>query len=194
MPTPIAHALGGIAASCLAVAGSSLALRKPASRRSLETVIRRIGPGRGVIGAAALGVVPDVDLLFGMHRGVTHSLGAVLLAAAIAGGIAPAARLPAALTAAAAFASHLLLDWLGTDRSPPLGIMAWWPWSDRFHLSDTPLFLRVCREYWSLDCWRHNALAVAVELFLLVPITLGALLVARRSLRGKESAMRNDGR
>ena len=185
MPTPVAHALGGIAASCLVVAGSSLALRKPASRRGLETVIGRIGLRRGIIGVAALGVVPDIDLLLGIHRGVTHSLGAVLVAAAIAGALAPVARLPVTLAAAAAFGSHLLLDWLGADPSPPHGIMAWWPWSNQFYLSDTPLFMRVCREYWIADCWRHNALAVSRELLLLAPVTLGALLVARRSLQGK---------
>ena len=121
-----------------------------------------------------------------MHRGVTHSLGAVLLAAAISGGIAPAARLPVALTAAAASGSHLLLDWLGTDPSPPHGIMAWWPWTSQFYLSDTPLFMRVCREYWSFECWRHNALAVAREVAMLAPVTLGALLVARRTLGTRE--------
>ena len=186
MPTPIAHALGAVTASCLVVAGSSTALGTRASRRRLEAVLARIGPRRGIAGIAALGVVPDIDLLLGIHREVTHSLGAVLLTAAVAGGIAPVARLPVALAAAAAFGSHLLLDWLGTDPSPPYGIMAWWPWSDQFYLSATPLFMRVCREYWMAECWRHNALAVSRELLMLVPITLGALLVARRSLRGRK--------
>ncbi len=149
----------------------------------MEAVLARTGPWRGLAGLAGLGVLPDVDLLLGMHRSVTHSLGAVFLVAAVAGGIAPAARLSVALTAAAAFGSHLLLDWLGTDPSPPHGIMAWWPWTNQFYLSDTPLFMRVCREYWSLDCWRHNALAVSREIALLVPVTLAALLVARGALR-----------
>ena len=153
-------------------------------------MVARIGPRRGIAVLVVLGVLPDIDLLLGMHRGVTHSLGAVLLAAAISGGIAPAARLPVALTAAAASGSHLVLDWLGTDPSPPHGIMAWWPWTSQFYLSDTPLFMRVCREYWSFECWRHNALAVAREVAMLVPVALGALLVARRSLRGRNPLAR----
>lgn len=174
-------------AGCLVVAGSSTAPGTSASRRELEAVVARIGPRRGIAGLAALGVLPDIDLLVGMHRGVTHSLGAVFLVAAATGSIAPAARLPAALTAAAAFASHLLLDWLGTDPSPPHGIMAWWPWTSQFYVSDTPLFMRVCREYWSPACWRHNALSVAREIAVLAPVTLGALLAARLSLRERNS-------
>ncbi len=194
MPTPVAHALGGVAAGCLAVAASALAAGTPAAGRGPEAVVARLGPWRGAAGLAALGVLPDVDLLLGLHRGPTHSLGAALLAGAAAGAAVPAARLTAALTAAAAVASHLLLDWLGTDPSPPHGIMAWWPWANHFTLSDTPLFLRVCREYGSLECWRHNALAVARETALLAPLTLVALLAARRALRGSGSATGGPGR
>lgn len=185
MPTPIAHGLGAIAASCLVAAASSLVLAGSGSRQRFESAIARIGPRRGLAGLAGLGVLPDFDLLLGMHRGVTHSLGAVLLAAAIAGALTPTARLPVALTAAAAFASHMLLDWLGTDPSPPYGIMAWWPWTEEFYLSDMQFFMRVCREYWMVECWRHNSLAVFRELVLLGPLTLAALLVARRSIRGR---------
>ena len=184
MPTPIAHALGGIAAGCLSVAGSALALRKPAARREFEGAVDRIGRRRAVAGLACVGILPDLDFLLGMHRGASHSLGAALLAAIIAGAVAPAVRVAVATAVASAFTSHMLLDWLGTDPSPPRGIMAWWPWTDEFYLSDTPLFMRVCREYWSPECWRHNALAVLRELVILVPLTLAAVLGARRALRG----------
>ena len=194
MPTPVAHALGGVAAGCLAATGAALAPGTPAARRRLETVIARLGPRRCAAGLAALGVLPDVDLLLGMHRGATHSLGAVLVAGVFAGALVPAARLPAALTAAAAVASHPLLDWLGTDPSPPRGIMAWWPWANGFYLSDAAFFLRVCREYASPECWRHNTLAVARELVLLAPVTLAALLAARRVLRESGSATGGPGR
>ena len=183
MPTPIAHGLGAIAASSLVAAASSLVPGRSASRRGFEAAIARIGPRRGLAGIAGLGVLPDIDLLLGMHRGVTHSLGAMILAGAVAGAITPTARLPVALTAAAAFASHILLDWLGTDPSSPYGIMAWWPWTTDFYLSDAQLFMRVCREYWMPECWRHNFLAACRELAILVPVTAAALLVARRVLR-----------
>ena len=34
-----------------------------------------------------------------------------------------------ALATGLAYATHTLLDWLGTDASPPIGIMALWPFS-----------------------------------------------------------------
>lgn len=182
MPTPIAHGLGAIAAASLVAAASSLVPGGAASRRRFEAAVARIGPWRGLAGVAGLGMLPDVDLLLGMHRGVTHSLGAVFLVGAVAGAITPTDRLPVALTAAAAFASHVLLDWLGTDPSPPHGIMAWWPWMTDFYLSEAQVFMRVCREYWMLECWQHNFLAACRELAILVPVTTAALLVARRSL------------
>ena len=194
MPTPVAHALGGVAAGCLVVAAAARAPGTPGLRRGIEAVAARLGPWRCAAGLAALGVLPDVDLLLGAHRGPTHSLGAVLLVGAAAGAAVPAARLTAALTAAAVVASHPLLDWLGTDTSPPQGIMAWWPWTDHFYRSDAGLFMRVCRQYASAECWRHNALAVVRELALLAPLTLGALLAARRALRGSGSATGGPGR
>ena len=36
---------------------------------------------------------------------------------------------------ALAYASHTLLDWLGTDSSPPIGIMALWPFSRDYYES-----------------------------------------------------------
>ena len=186
MPTPIGHALGGIAAGCLIVAGSSVALRNSASWRRFNAVIVRIGPRHAVAVLACLGALPDIDLLFGMHRSVTHSMGATLLTAAIAGAITSFARLPIALAAAAAFASHMLLDWLGTDPGLPYGIMALWPWTEEFYLSDLELFMRVCREYWTIECWWHNSLALLRELVMLVPVTVATLLVARRSVRQRK--------
>lgn len=194
MPTPIAHGLGAIAAGSLVAAASSRALRRTGSRCGFEAAVARLGPRLGLAGVAGVGVLPDIDLLFGMHRGVTHSLGATLLVAAIGAAVAPGARLPAALTTAAAFASHMCLDWLGTDPSPPHGIMALWPWTTEFYLSDAQLFMRICREHWMLECWRHNFLAVCRELAMLGPVTLAALLVARRSLRAEKAAMGPAGR
>ena len=84
---------------------------------------------------------------------------------------------------AAAFGSHVLLDWLGTDPGPPYGIMAWWPLSRDFYLSDLQLFMRVCRD-WNPACWRHNTLALLRELAILLPLTLAAVIGARHALRG----------
>ena len=81
----------------------------------------------------ALGAAPDLDLLVGAHSTYTHSLGAVVLTAIAALCGRAGARL--AVACAAAVASHVLLDWLGSDTTPPLGIMALWPFTREFYQS-----------------------------------------------------------
>ncbi|MCY4075987.1 MAG: metal-dependent hydrolase [Acidobacteria bacterium] len=178
MPTPIGHALGGVAAGCLVVAASRF---RPGRRqpRELERFLARIGPWRGLAAIACLATIPDLDLLLGIHRGPAHSVGAMLIAAAVAGAWTRSAGPCVAAAAAAAYGSHVLLDWLGADPSAPHGVMALWPWSREFHLSDAHLFLRVCREYWLADCWWHNLRSVARELVILGPIAAAAVLAAR---------------
>ena len=185
MPTPIAHALGGIAAGCLAAAGASLVQKTLVSRNGFGTMIVRIGSLRAATGLACLGMLPDIDLVFGSHRTFTHSVSATLLLASIASAIAPTARPAVALTAAAAFGSHVLLDWLGTDLSAPRGVAVWWPWTNEYYLSDLQVFMRVRRGCWTPECWRHNSLAVLREITILVPVTLAAVLMLRRSLPGR---------
>ena len=190
MPTPIGHALGGIAAGCLVVAASALAPGPRSRRFELERFLARIGPWRGLAAIACLATIPDVDLLLGIHRGPAHSVGAMLIAAAVAGAWTRSAGSCVAAAAAAAYGSHVLLDWLGADPSAPHGIMALWPWSREFHLSNAHLFLRVCREYWLADCWWHNLRAVARELAILGPIAAAAVLAARRGGAGRPACYR----
>lgn len=176
MPTPIAHALGGVTAGCLV--RISAALVTPG--RAAEAPLVRSEARRTIAALALLGMLPDADFLVGMHRSVTHSIGAVLIAAAFGWASVREGRLLAAASVAAAYGSHLLLDWLGTDPTAPHGIMVWWPWTEEFYLSNEPLFMRVCREYWLPDCWRNNILALGRELLVLVPVTAATLFLAFR--------------
>ena len=169
MPSPIGHVIAGVAAGWLA-----------AGVAPHPTFWRQAA----VFGA--LGALPDVDLLLGGHRGPTHSLGAALLVGMTAFAIASALRLarPArlGLACAAAYASHVLLDWLGTDTSPPLGIMALWPFTRSYYESDLHVFMAISRRYY--QGWTfvvHNIRAVGLELVILVPILV--LTMVRRSRR-----------
>lgn len=84
----------------------------------------------------------DVDFLPGLvighatafHRGATHTLAAALVVTGLAWVIARRGRAmrPVALAcvAGAAYASHLLLDWMTVDAVPPPGIQLFWPFSD----------------------------------------------------------------
>lgn len=188
MPTPIGHALAGVAAGCLAAAGCerlSRGRREPsAPGRTPGRTAAPDGPFRSAAGFALLAMLPDIDLVFGMHRGISHSLGATLVAAGVAGVLARRRRLRAAGVVAATFASHLLLDWCGADPGTPSGIMALWPWTSEFYVADYQVFLRVCREYWLLDCWLHNGRALVRELLILLPLAAAGALVLRRTRRG----------
>jgi hypothetical protein len=211
MPTPVGHALGGLAIGWL-IAGSGgpaqpLAATRDASivtgvRQQLRTHWRRAAL------FATLGALPDIDLLFHVHSTYTHSLGAALLAGLVAWPLAaagrqrlahaaraePAAsspasaamttrsRLPAfmgpaimALACAAAYASHVLLDWLGTDTSPPYGITALWPFSSAYYYSALDLFPAADRRYWLPGFWQRDLMAIGWELLVLLPITLAVL-------------------
>ena len=74
-----------------------------------------------------MAIAPDFDLLAFNHRGESHSIGAAMLAGALAWLLTRSPRWGAAV--ALAWGSHLLLDWLSNDTRPPLGIMALWPFN-----------------------------------------------------------------
>jgi hypothetical protein len=186
VPSPLGHALAGAAAGCLlaelgrqredasASGADSAAVAHPAARRRRPIWIW----------FALLGAVPDLDLLFGTHNTYSHSAGAVLAAMSVAGLVLVVRRYPwldrallLVLAAGAAYASHLLLDWLGTDTSPPVGIMALWPWDEGFYKAPVSWFPRVSRHVLSLEFWTTTPIVAATELVILGPI---AWLICRR--------------
>ena len=171
MPSPVGHALGGIAAGWLV---------QPAGSSSGEPGIR------ATVTFAALAVAPDLDLLAGRHRGPTHSLGATLLVGVVVWLVlrqhsAGAARL--ALACAAAYGSHVLLDLCGADTSLPYGLTALWPFSSAYSESPWPIFLAVSRRYRQPDLfWLPNIVAVLREVLVLAPVV--ALVAYSRRRRG----------
>ena len=180
MPSPVGHAMAGIACAWV-VSGA------PAG------VGRRSRLVKDVLLFGALGMLPDIDLVFGAHSGPTHSIGAaaiVAIAALIvraafrrqgsaAGGVPTAAFVAAC---AAAYGSHVVLDWMASDSTPPIGVMALWPFSRQHYESDLHVFMAISRRYhqgWSF--LRHNTLALARELAILLPILSLLLLFRRRA-------------
>jgi hypothetical protein len=132
---------------------------------------------------AIAGAAADLDFLLGVHSGPTHGIGAAVMAGLIAYVATRRGRFAAAL--GAAYASHGLLDWLGSDTSPPIGIMALWPFSREYYESGAHVFEAISRRYWLPGFWIHNLHAVARELLVLLPIVaiVGAFRSRRRSRR-----------
>ena len=172
MPSPIGHALGGVAVAWAVV-----------PRRNLSAAL--------VLAATAL--APDLDLLVGDHRGISHSLGAAVGAGAVAwcaatvGGARAGSGSQAAArwggAAGLAWASHVFLDWLSNDTRPPIGVMALWPMTREYYKAGIEIFPAVSRQCCSARFWLYNLRAAAVETLILLPLLLLALRVWRRRQR-----------
>jgi membrane-bound metal-dependent hydrolase YbcI (DUF457 family) len=156
MPTPVGHALAGIA-----VAGFS----------------KRPGPPlKHVAVLAFCAAAPDLDLVLRFvdgvnhHRGASHSLAAAILAGLAAWLLRRSGvDLPGAWAVGAAWASHVFLDYLGVDTSPPSGEMALWPFSSAFFASPVSVFYDVGRSF-TAEAIRHNLVAVVIEVAVLAPV------------------------
>src|SRR5262249_50014337 len=111
---------------------------------------------------AALAAAPDLDLAFpGLHRTVTHSLTAValitILTIVVTGGVTRRWRWRVVLACAAAYASHVLMDWMAFDGTSPRGIQMLWPFSDRWMISDWDLFRGTARrDLFTVESMRTN--------------------------------------
>ena len=162
MPSPLGHVLAGLTVHVLA-SGDENELRS--------------SPRAAAVMAAA--VVPDLDLLWRLvdgrnhHQQQSHSIGfavAAAVAVAMATHFLGRGR-PTALGLAggAAWASHVLLDYLCVDTHPPIGIMALWPVSNAYFHSPWPLFLDIGRTLEWSTVW-HDAVAAAWEVCVLLPL------------------------
>jgi len=169
MPTPVGHALAG-----LTVAWISDAIRKTKDR-SLS------------VGCVVATVVPDLDILLHHHRSFTHSIGAAMAAGLVVWGCSrfwkPGSHAAApSLTIAAAYSTHILLDWLGRDTAPPFGLMALWPFSHEFFISGANIFMEISRRYWKPEEFLvGNMGAVGWEIVVLAPFVGIAFWLRQRS-------------
>jgi hypothetical protein len=171
MPSPVGHALAGISAGWL---------------------VDRPGTVARTVVFALAGTAADVDLLFGAHSGPTHGLGAAVIVGMLAAAVLSVRLRAEAMRSAkdgvilfggavtAAYASHTLLDWLGTDSSPPIGIMALWPFGSEYYESHLHVFGAISRRYWLPEFWASNARALPGELKILVPLAALVFFARRR--------------
>ena len=159
VPSPIGHALGALAAAWI-VAPPDLRTRDGRTQAAI---------------LAAVAIAPDLDLLIGRHSAESHSIGAAVLVAAIAALMRwPVARerWRIGLAVLLAWISHPLLDSFGQDSSPPLGVMAFWPFSREYVHAPVQVFMPIWRRYWLAGFVSHNLLAVVRELLILGPLAV----------------------
>ena len=160
MPTPVGHALGGLAAY-LATRGD----RKDWA----------------LLGASlASALLPDLDFLIrpfagrSYHHYFTHSLGFAALFFGVAYvllcRIQRAAPWRDAWVMTGAYLSHIILDLLAKDTSPPFGVQLLWPFSDAFFISPVAVFTDIWRGSLALLFGLHNWTAVGWEVLVLSPL------------------------
>lgn len=172
MPSPVAHSLIGLAIGTAWLLPRSPWREWPARLWSLRAPLLL-----SVFAANA----PDLDYLPGIvlgdinafHHTYTHTAAFVV---GMAGLLALVYRLwarPAALAWATGLgASHLVADMLTADFRWPYGVMALWPFSDRYWISPITPFWHLSKSTWSDMVRWHNVQAVGVELLWVMPILL----------------------
>ena len=134
MPSPIGHALAGVAVGTLI--GRDTRARVEQWRCELSFPVF----------FALLGIFQDIDLLAsGSHRQVTHSLLGMEVVDGATAYVAPG-RPWLWGASAVSYGSHLLLDWLGSDPVPPSGVITLWRWDHTYYQSPLKWFYPICRE------------------------------------------------
>jgi hypothetical protein len=90
-----------------------------------------------------------------------------------------------AIAVTLSWATHVLFDWLGSDDTPPLGVMALWPINSNFYFANAFVFEAISRRYWLDNFYTHNGWAVIKEILILGPVALIAFRwqARRRSRR-----------
>jgi membrane-bound metal-dependent hydrolase YbcI (DUF457 family) len=155
VPSPVGHALGGAIVS-LAVGPKGLGAWG-------------VGLGQNAFTLVMLAaVLPDIDFAWGGHNRETHSLGAAVIAGLVVLAWKRDPRL--AVAVALSWSTHVLFDWLGSDDTPPLGVMALWPLDSNFYFADAHVFEAISRRYWLENFLTHNMWAITKEVLMLGPI------------------------
>jgi len=187
MSSPIAHSLIGLALGLIRFL--------PRYRRWDELADQLRALWRPLLFCVLLANAPDLDYFFGILRGnvnyyhqtVTHTLiwiGIIALAIWAYGRLRerritcwPLGLLLALL------GSHLLADWLTVDRSPPIGLMLAWPFSDHLYHASFAFFPPPAKQTWTALWSFSNLRLVLVEMAITLPLVIIVLWFKRRPMR-----------
>lgn len=137
----------------------------------------------------AVGLLPDLDLLAGVHSAYTHSIGGAVAVFLVSLAVTGWRRWPLAAGAGVAYLTHPVLDFLGEDTAAPFGVMLFWPLSSEYFHSDLDWFRAIDRRYWLAGFWSHNLRSIAVELAVLAPLA-AVVILARGAGRNRAARRR----
>lgn len=175
MPTSIGHTLAGVF------------LKETKIFTPAETAFKSL------LVSVILANLADIDFLPGLilgnpnrfHHGITHSLGATLVAGLVFGFYFYAKKnqfwAPFAFSGLL-YLSHVALDFLTVDTSPPQGVPIFWPLSGEYYLSPISVFSSVHKDSFSATFFQslfvsENIWTVFREIFILGPFVLLVYLV-----------------
>jgi inner membrane protein len=171
MPSPVGHSLTGYLICC----GTS----QDASRLELRTLFL----------FCVCSILPDLDFIPGFlmgepnrfHHGISHSLGFALgfglLMSCILFFMKDQRVLRNFVIFFTLYFSHVLLDSLCEDSSPPYGVPALWPITGHYYISPISVFLDIQRDQVSGTFIRslfsfHNFLAILIEIVIFLPLVV----------------------
>lgn len=132
-------------------------------------------------------ILPDLDFIPGFfmdepnrfHHGISHSLGFALgfglLMSCVLLFMKDQRVIRNFVIFFSLYFSHVLLDSLCEDSSPPYGVPALWPITDNYYISPISVFLDIQRDQVSGTFIRslfnfHNFLAILIEIVILLPL------------------------
>lgn len=204
MPSPVGHVIAAAAAGWL-VAGpvEGADRRVPAGHAPGSHAPDGSSPGgrlrqltspanlRRALLFGAVGLIPDLDLLAGVHSAYTHSIGGAVAVFLVSVAVAGWQRWPLAAGAGVAYLTHPVLDFLGEDTAAPFGVMLFWPLSTAYFHSGLDWFPPIERRYWLDGFWSHNVRSIAIEIAVLAP--LAAAMIFSRGARRERATRRRLG-
>jgi inner membrane protein len=178
MPSPIGHGLAGLAI------GFAI---EPVLSESAATTTRRLS--KFALMGALVAALPDADLVSSaIHRGVSHSIGLtallMIITGVVTGWVTGRVQWRWVILIGAAHASHILMDWLGTDRYPPTGLEALWPFSREFYISGWDVFPPTERRVYLPGAVWTNVRALVAEVGIMGPIAV-LTYIARRTRKSR---------
>jgi inner membrane protein len=178
MPSPIGHSLMGYAFGRATI--------RPPLANHLKLIVLCVFAANA----------PDLDFLPGLfagdlgryHHGPSHSIVFAAVFGILAGALFPR-RIYAFVMGFGLYLSHVLLDYLVQDPSPPLGVPLFWPFTGAYYMAPFAFYrpfnypINFAEPMLSTVFSFHNFLTMMTETLILLPVLVFVSWYKRTTLR-----------